>query len=277
MDAETWYQVMERFQVTNFSAAPTLYRMIMAAGDTLASHYRIRPRRFTSCGEYLNPQVIEWFKEHFGVGISDQYGLTEVGMVIGNYPFVPEKPGSMGRPLPGYDVGLMDEDGREVPQGKTGIIMVKKHDYFLAKGYWREPDRWRDCFVPGEWYNTRDLAALDEDGYFFYKGRNDDVISSAGYRIGPAEVESAVMKHPAVAEAAAVGKPDELRNEIVKAFVVLREGYEPSAELAKEIQELVRTSYSAHLYPREIEFLEVLPKTESGKIMRRELRKIVER
>jgi acetyl-CoA synthetase len=273
LDAETWYQIMERFQVTNFSAAPTLYRMVMAAGDELRSRYRLRPRRFTSGGEYLNPQVSDWFKKRFGVGISDQYGLTEVGMLLGNYPFMPEKVGSMGRPLPGYEVKIMDDDGREVPQGQTGIIMVKKHDYFLAKGYWGEPERWQECFVQGEWYNTKDLAAMDEDGYFFYKGRNDDVISSAGYRIGPAEVESAVMKHPAVAEAAAVGKPDQLRVEIVKAFVVLRNGYQASPELAKEIQDLVRTSYAAHLYPREVEFLSALPKTESGKIMRRELRK----
>lgn len=272
MDAETWYQTMERFQVTNFAAAPTLYRMVMAAGDDLKSRYRIRPRRFTSAGEYLNPQVSDWFKQHFGVGISDEYGLTEVGMILGNYPFMPEKVGSMGRPLPGYEVKVMDEDGREVPQGQTGTIMVKKHDYFLATGYWGEPERWQECFVRGEWYNTKDQAAVDEDGYFFYKGRSDDVISSAGYRIGPAEVESALMKHPAVAEAAAIGKPDPLRVEIVKAFLVLKDGYKPSPELAKEIQNLVR-NYSAHLYPREIEFLDALPKTESGKIMRRELRK----
>lgn len=273
LDTQTWYEIMERYEVTNFAAAPTWYRMIMAAGDELPKRYKIKARRFTSAGEYLDPKVSQWFKEQFGVGISDQYGLTEVGMVLGNYPFLPEKSGSMGRPLPGFDVRLMDEDGHEVPQGATGIIMVKKHDFFLGKGYWKEPEKWQGCFVGDGWFNTGDLAVMDNDGYFFYRGRNDDVISSGGYRIGPAEVESAVMKHPAVAEVAAVGKPDPLRVEIVKAFVVLREGYMPSEELVKEIQDLVRNSYSAHVYPREIEFVSELPKTESGKIMRRELRK----
>ncbi len=272
LDAQRWYKIMESYGVTSFSAAPTLYRQIMAAGDDLPRLYRLKVRRFTSGGEYLDPKVNEWFRERIGVGISDQYGLTEVGMVLGNYPFQPEKVGSMGRPLPGFDVRLLDEDGREAPQGETGIISVKKNDFFLGKGYWKEPEKWQRCFV-GDWYSTSDLAVKDSDGYFFYRGRNDDVISSAGYRIGPAEVEAAVMKHPSVAEVAAVGKADPLRVEIVKAFVVLKDGYKPSEDLAKEIQALVKTQYSAHLYPREIEFLPELPKTESGKIMRRELRK----
>lgn len=273
LEAQTWYEIMERHEVTIFAAAPTMYRMIMAAGETLPKDYKIKARRFTATGEYLDPKVNQWFKEHFGVGISDGYGLTEVGMVLCNYPFMPEKLGAMGRPLPGFEVRLMNEDGREVPQGETGTVMVKRHDFFLGRGYWKEPEKWQGCFVGGDWYNTADLAAMDSDGYLFYKGRDDDVISSAGYRIGPAEVESAVMKHPAVAEVAAVGKPDPLRVEIVKAFVVLKGGYKPSEDLTKEIQDLVRNSYAAHLYPREIEYVSELPKTESGKIMRRELRK----
>lgn len=273
MDAKTWYHVMDRYEVTNFAAAPTWYRMIMAAGDELPKRSRIAARRFTSAGEYLDPKVTQWFAEKFGVSISDQYGLTEVGMILGNYPFLPEKPGSMGHPLPGFDVRVVDDSGCEVPQGETGIVAVRKNPYFLGKGYWNEPEKWQSCFVGGEWFSTSDLAAIDSDGYFFYKGRNDDVISSAGYRIGPAEVEAAIMKHPAVAEVAAVGKPDPLRVEIVKAFIVLKAGYSASEELAKEIQDMVRNAYAAHLYPREIEFAQSLPKTESGKIMRRELRK----
>jgi len=273
LEAKTWYEIMERFEVTNFSAAPTLYRMIMAAGETIPQDYRIKARRFTSGGEYLDPKVNGWFKEQFGVGISDQYGLTEVAMFIDNLPFMAEKPGSMGRPLPGFEVRLMDEDGREVPQGETAAITVKRHDFFIGKGYWKELEKWEGRFIGGDWFNTGDLAAMDGDGYFFYKGRDDDVISSGGYRIGPAEVEAAVMKHPAVAEVAAVGKPDPLRVEIVKTFVVLKSGYKPSEDLAREIQDLVRNSYGAHLYPREVEFASELPKTESGKIMRRELRK----
>ena len=275
IDAESWYRIMDTYEVSNFAAAPTLYRMIMAAGDGLADSYkgRVKAWRYTSAGEYLDPKVSLWFQEKFGACISDQYGLTEVGMVLGNYPFMPEKPGSMGRPMPGYNVRVLDEDSNEVPQGETGIIMVEKNDFFIGSCYLNELAKWQECFVKDHWYNTADMAAIDEEGYFFYRGRNDDVISSSGYRIGPAEVEAAVMKHPSVAEVAAIGKPDPLRTEIVMAFVVLKFGYEPSAELAEEIQKQVKGSYAAHIYPREIEFVSELPKTESGKIMRRELRK----
>ncbi len=275
MDAENWYKIMDKYEVTNFAAAPTLYRMIMAAGDELAEQYKdkVKAWRYTSGGEYLDPKVSLWFEDKFGAAISDQYGLTEVGMVLGNYPFMPAKAGSMGRPIPGFNAKVTDEEGNEVPQGETGIIMVEHHDYFIASGYLNQEEKWKSCFVNGNWYNTADMAMVDEDGYFFYRGRNDDVISSSGYRIGPAEVEAAVMKHPSVAEVAAVGKPDPLRTEIVYAFVVLKAGYEPSPELAEEIQKQVKGSYAAHIYPREIEFVSELPKTESGKIMRRELRK----
>ena len=275
MDAESWYKIMDKYEVTNFAAAPTLYRMIMAAGDDLAYSYKgkVKAWRYTSAGEYLDPKVSRWFQEKFGASISDQYGLTEIGIVLGNYPFMLDKPGSMGRPVPGYNVKIMDEEANEVPQGDTGIIMVEKNDFFLGSGYLNEPQKWQNCFVNDKWYNTGDMATVDEDGYFFYRGRNDDVISSSGYRIGPAEVEAAVMKHPSVAEVAAVGKPDELRTEIVYAFVVLKSGFEPSPGLAEEIQKQVKGSYAAHIYPREVEFVTDLPKTESGKIMRRELRK----
>jgi len=275
MDAEHWYNIMSKYEITNFAAAPTLYRMIMAAGDDLAESYRgkVKAWRYTSAGEYLDPKVSQWFKEKLGAAISDQYGLTEVGIVLGNYPFMLEKPGSMGRPVPGFDVRVMDEKGNPVAQGETGVVMVKKNDFFLGCGYLNDSAKWQQCFVNGEWYNTGDMALMDKDDYFFYMGRNDDVISSSGYRIGPAEVEGAVMKHSAVAEVAAVGKPDPLRTENVVAFVVLKSGYEPSAELAEEIQKQVKSSYAAHIYPREIEFVSELPKTESGKIMRRELRK----
>lgn len=275
MDAENWYKVMDKYEVTSFAAAPTLYRMVMAAGDDLADSYKgkVKAWRYTSAGEYLDPKVSLWFKEKFGAGISDQYGLTEIGIVLGNYPFMSEKPGSMGRPMPGYDVQVLDEEGNAAAQGETGIVMVEKNNFFLASGYLNEPKKWQGCFVKDKWYNTGDMAVVDNDGYFFYMGRNDDVISSSGYRIGPAEVEGAVMKHPSVAEVAAVGKPDPLRTEIVMAFVVLKSGYEPSTELAEEIQKQVKSSYAAHIYPREVEFVSELPKTESGKIMRRELRK----
>lgn len=272
LDAQQWYEVMDKYEVTNFAAAATMYRMIMAAGDGLSKRYKVKARRYTSAGDYLNPEVSIWFKEHLNAGISDQYGLTEVGIVVGNYPFMPEKPGSMGRPLPGFDVKVVDEEGKELPRGETGIVAVKYNNYFLGSGYWKETEKWKSCFIKDDLYNTGDMAVVDKDGYFFYRGRNDDVIKSSGYRIGPAEVEAAVAKHPAVAEAAVVGKPDPEKVEIVKAYVVLKPEYEPSDALAKEIQSMVKNRYAAHLYPREIEFMTQLPKTESGKIMRRVLR-----
>ncbi len=272
-EPKAWYQVMERYEVTNFTAAPSAYRAIAAAGERLAKEHKLKVRRFTSGGEHLNPEVYLWFQQHFGLTIADQYGTTEAGMLLGNYPFVREKVGSMGRPYPGFEVTIVDEEGNELPAGETGIVVAKKHRFFLGTGYWGQQEKWEQSFIKSVWYNTGDLAAKDEDGYFFFKGRYDDVIMSAGYRIGPAEVESAVMEHPSVAEVAVVGKPDPQKLEIVKAFVVLKPGFTPSESLAEEIQNMVRDRFSKHAYPREIEFLPELPKTESGKVMRRELRK----
>ncbi len=271
-DAKAWYEIMERYEVTNFTAAPTAYRTIIAAGDDLPKQYKLKVRRFSSGGEYLNPEASLWCQKHFGASISDQYGVTETGMNLGNFPFMKEKLGSMGKPCPGFELTIMDEEGTELPTGQTGLIAVRRHKYLLGQGYWNEPEKWEARFLKGEWFNTGDLAAKDEDGYYFFKGREDDVISSAGFRIGPAEVEGTLLEHPGVAEAAVVGKSDPQRGELIKAFIVLKAGFEPSSDLAKELQNLVRDRYSKHAYPREIEFLRELPKTESGKIMRRELR-----
>ncbi len=272
-DVKAWYKTMERYEVNNFSAAPTLYRMIMAAGEDLPRQHKIKVRRLTSGGEYLNPECSAWFEKHFGVPIGDQYGLTEVAVVTVNYPFMESKPGSMGLPLLGLDVAIMDEEGNELPVDETGVVVIRKSKYFLANGYWNKPEKWQESFINGEWFNTGDLAARDEEGYLFYKGRADDIISTSGYRVGPGEVESALIRHPSVAEAAVIGKPDPKRVELIKAFVVLKPSFKPSDELAKELREFVRDRYSKHAYPREIEFLPALPKTESSKIMRRELRK----
>jgi acetyl-CoA synthetase len=273
-DAKTWYEIMQRYEVNNFTAAPTAFRTVIAAGDDLPQQYRLKVRRLSSAGEALNPEASLWFEKHFGVPMSDHYGATEVGMTLGNYPFMKQKPGSMGKPCPGFDVAILDEAGNKLAPGQTGVIAVKRNKYLLAQGYWNDKEKWDARFLKGEWFNTGDLAATDEDGYFFYKGREDDIISSSGYRIGPAEVEGTLLEHPGVAEAAVVGKPDEQRGELVKAFVVLKAGFESSGDLSKELQNLVRNRYSKHAYPREIDFLPELPKTESGKVMRRELRKI---
>jgi acetyl-CoA synthetase len=272
-DAKAWYDIMERYEVTNFTAGPTLFRMVRAAGENLPKQYKLKIRRLCSAGEYLDPETSLWFKQQFGVPVADQYGITEVAMVVCNYPFMELKPGSMGRPFIGLDVELIDEEANKVSTGETGIIAVKRSKYFLANGYWQKPEKWEECFIKGTWFNTGDLAAEDKDGYYFFRGRADDIISTAGYRVGPGEMEAVLMEHPAVAEVGVVGKPDPQRGEIIKAFVVLKPGFEASDQLAKELISFTRNRYSRAAYPREVEFLSALPKTESGKILHRELRK----
>jgi acetyl-CoA synthetase len=275
LEAERWYEIMERWKVTNFSAAPTTYRTILAAGEDLPNNYKLKIKRFTSGGEFLNAEAMLWFERNLGVPIADQYGITEVGMLLGNYPGMKLKPGSMGKPFPGFEITVMDEEGNEAAPNQTNLIVARENPYFLSNTYWKQPERWKECFLKEEWFNTGDLAAKDEEGYFYFKGRSDDLMSLSGYRVGPAEVEGSLMEHPAVSEAAVVGKPDSIRGEIIKAFVVLKLGVKPSDSLAKEIQESVKQRLSKHSFPREIEFLSELPKTASGKIMRRELRKRV--
>jgi acetyl-CoA synthetase len=267
-----WYEVMESYEVTVFTAAPTFYRMIMTAREELRKGRRLNVRRFVSVGEPLNPDCSSWFDSCFGVPVVDCYGLTEAGMVCVNYPFMSLKPGSMGRPIFGSDVAVMDENGHQLPSGETGLICVKKNDYFHANNYLGKTEQWEARFIDGQWFNTGDLATVDKDGYFFFKGRADDLISASGYRIGPSEVEGALMAHPAVAEAAVVGTHDPQHQETIKAFVVLKPDFSPSDATAKELQEFVRARYSKVAYPRQIQFTTSLPKTESGKIKRHELR-----
>jgi acetyl-CoA synthetase len=204
--------------------------------------------------------------------VLDYYGLTESYPLVANYPFLEVREGSMGKPMPGWDVQLLDEDDLPVPRGERGQICLRaRSNPHYPLGYWRNEAATADTFGR-EWFHTHDAAVEDEDGYVWYVGRDDDVIISAGYRIGPFEVESACLEHDAVQEAAAVASPDELRGNVVKAFVVLAQGYEPSDELAREIQQFVRDRLSAYAYPRRIEFVAELPKTLTGKIRRIELR-----
>lgn len=271
-EPEGWYRTVKKLGVTNFTAAPTAFRAIMAAGEALARAYRPEFRYLASAGEPLNPEVVHWFEKWFGVPVRDMYGITEVAMLICNSPYFPVRPGSCGKPVPGFEVSLRDEEGRECDTGQVGLICARHNPFFLSDGYFGKEEKWREAFLGGEWFNTGDLAYRDADGYYYFVGRNDDIISSAGYRIGPFEVESCLMGHPAVAECAVIGKPDALRGEIVKAFVVLRPGYAPSENLAAEITDFVRARLSKHNYPREVEFLAELPKTTTGKIQRRSLR-----
>jgi acyl-coenzyme A synthetase/AMP-(fatty) acid ligase len=233
-----------------------------------------RLRHVVSAGEPLNPEVIRAWRDATGHTIYDGYGQTETVSLVANYRCVPIREGSMGRPAPGFEVAIVDDEGDPLGAGETGHIAVHvkpERPVGLFKEYWRDPDATANGYL-GDWYDTGDLAEVDEDGYFWFVGRADDVITSAAYRIGPFEVESAIVEHRAVAEAAVVGKPDELRGEIVKAFIALKPGFERSAELAKDIQEHVKRVTAPYKYPREIEFVAELPKTVSGKIRRVELR-----
>ncbi|KYD26795.1 AMP-binding protein [Geobacillus sp. FSL W8-0032] len=267
---ETCYSLMEKYRVTNFASAPTAYRAMAAAGANVIRRYQLNVRAMSSAGEPLNPEVIRFFQEHVGVTIHDHYGLSETLMLIGNLnaAAMDIRLGSMGWPLPGFDIALLDENGRPVADGEVGQIAFNTNSIpNVFKGYWKDPEKTAERLVR-HWFLTGDLATKDEDGYFWFQGRADDIISSAGYRIGPFEIESCLLEHPAVVEAAAVGKPDPIKGEIVKAFVVLKEGFAPSDELAEELSLFVKTRLSKHEYPREVEFVAELPKTPSGKIQR---------
>lgn len=263
------YHILTKYHITNLAAAPTAYRLLLASGSEQARQIRGQLRVANSAGEPLNPEVIRWFEEHVGCSIYDQYGQTELGMVVCNYHTmqVTRHPGSMGRPLPGFRVVLLDEHFHEVSPGHTGQLAIdrERSPLYWFPGYWQQETT--SCYH-GPYYLTGDTAELSEDGTFTFVGRADDVITSAGYRIGPFEVESCLIEHPAVAESAVIGKPDPERTELVKAYVVLRLGNAPTPELTSELEQFVKQRLSAHAYPREIEFVDALPKTPSGKIQR---------
>lgn len=267
---EKYYQLMEEYKITNFAAAPTAYRVMMAAGSNLIKQYTLHVKKFSSAGEPLNAEVVRFFQQNFNRAIYDHYGATESGMILNNYNVtdMEVKPGSMGLPSPGFKVGLIDENGNQVADGEVGQIAVDSTGYpFFFLGYWQDPEKTDQKFL-GKWFMNGDLAIKDKDGYLWFEGRADDIISSAGYRIGPFEVESCLLEHSAVKEVAVVGKPDDTKGEIVKAFVVLHSNYIPSKELAEELSLFVKNKLSKHQYPREVEFLDDIPKTPSGKIQR---------
>ncbi len=277
-DAETAYRFMAKYRVTNLTAAPTVYRALRAAGSPSVE---LRLRACSSAGEPLNPDVIAWGERALGVSIHDQYGQTELGMVAVN----PQradltrviKPGSMGPAMPGFRVMVVDAEGRELAPGATGelAIDVPRSLLYWFRGYWHAPEWSARRFIDdGKLYLTGDAASMDAEGYVFFSSRADDVINSAGHRIGPFEIESSLIAHPAVAEAGVIGIPDELRGEVVKAFVVLKPGHARSAALAAELGEWVKSRLSAHAYPRAVEFVDQLPKTPSGKVQRYLLRQL---
>ncbi|MFZ3591386.1 acetate--CoA ligase [Bacillus sp. DJP31] len=271
--AEEWFQVIEDTGVTVWYSAPTAFRLLMEKTQTVKEYNLSTLRHILSVGEPLNPEAITWGKEVLDLRIHDTWWMTETGaQLIVNLPSEPIKPGSMGRPIPGVEVSIIDLDGKEVRRGELGLLAIKKGWPSLMKEIWKNKEKFLSYFA-NDWYVSGDLATMDEEGYVFFQGRNDDMINSSGERIGPFEVESKLIEHPAVVEAAVIGKPDPVRGEIVKAFIVLTEGYTANVELLKEIQSFVRYKLSAHAAPREIEVIAELPKTQiSGKILRRVLK-----
>ena len=277
-DAERWYRIIQEQKVTVWYTAPTAVRMMMKAGTDIIRKYDLSSLRFiSSMGEPLNPEAVVWGREVFGLPIHDNWWQTETGgIMIANYRAVEIRPGSMGRPLPGIEAAIVHprKDGTvEVvtEAGVQGELALRPGWPSMFRGYLHDDERYRKCFAGG-WYLTGDIARKDADGYYWFVGRADDVIKSAGHLIGPFEVESVLMEHPAVAEAGVIGKPDPVIGEVVKAFVSLKKGFEPGEGLRKELLGHARSRLGPAVAPREIDFRDSVPKTRSGKIMRRLLK-----
>jgi acyl-coenzyme A synthetase/AMP-(fatty) acid ligase len=271
-DPKKTLELMQKYPITTVCGAPTLYRMLVLQDLSVYSFPNLR--HCVGAGEPLNPEIIEVWKQATGTVIRDGYGQTETVLLCGSFPCIEPRFGSMGKPAPGLDLQIIDDDGQILPPDTEGHIALRiepERPLGLFKGYWKDPERTAATVKDG-WYLTGDRAYRDKDGYFWFVGRADDVILTSGYRIGPFEVESALIEHPAVAESAVVSTPDETRGEVVKAFVVLAPGFSPSEELVKELQNHVKETTAPYKYPRKIEFAEILPKTVSGKIRRVELR-----
>lgn len=272
-DPDKWYSLIDKYNVTIWYTAPTAIRMLMKAGEDVVKKYSLKSlRHMASVGEPLNPEAIRWAYKVYKKAFHDNWWQTETGAIcIANYPTMDIKVGSMGKPFPGIVAGIVDDKGNELPNRQEGNLALRPPWPSMMIEIWENPEKYQSYFV-NNWYISGDRAWRDDDGYFWFMGRSDDVIKTAGERVGPFEVESALIEHPAVAEAGVIGKPDVERGEIIKAFCVLRPGFEESEELKKEIADHVKKNLAGHAYPREIEFTMGLPKTRSGKIMRRVLK-----
>ena len=271
-DPEQAFHFIAKYGIRNAFMPPTALKMMRQVKDP-KGRYDYRMRTIGCGGETLGEELLDWGRQVMDLEINEFYGQTEVNLVVGNCcEIMPIRRGSMGKPIPGHRVEVVDAEGNIVPPGTVGEIAILRPDPVMFLNYWQNPQATLDKFVL-DWSLTGDLGKKDEDGYIWYVARKDDVITSSGYRIGPAEIEDCLLKHPAVTMSAVIGKPDEVRTEVVKAFVVLKAGVNGSEELAREIQEFVKTRLAAHEYPREIEFVAELPMTSTGKIIRGELRR----
>ncbi len=271
-DAERVCRLMEDYRVSNAFIPPTALKMLRALPD-LGQRYDLRLRAIMSAGEQVGEELLHWGREALGLTINEMWGQTEFNYIVGNCSAImAPKPGSMGKPYPGHRVDVIDDAGEVLADGEEGELAAWCDDPVMFLGYWNNHEATR-AKITGNWFRTGDVGYRDEEGFLWFVGRKDDVITSAGYRIGPGEIEDSLLRHPAVLQAAVIGKPDELRGEIVKAFVVLTDGFAPSAELASEIQQSVRERLSAHEYPREVEFIDTLPMTTTGKVRRIDLRR----
>ncbi len=271
---DSWYGAIEEFGVTVWYSAPTAFRMLMGAGAAaMEGHDLSSLRHILSVGEPLNPEVVRWGMETFHMRIHDTWWMTETGaQMICNFGSMPLKPGSMGKPVPGIEAAIVDDQGKVLPPNRMGNLALRKGWPAMMRAIWNNPEKYDSYFLNDEWYVSGDSAYMDEDGYFFFQGRVDDVIMTSGERVGPFEIESKLLEHPAIVEAGVIGKPDPVRGEIIKAFIALQDGYEPSDELKEDIRQFVKKELAGHAAPREIEFKDKLPKTRSGKIMRRVLK-----
>ena len=274
-DPEETFQLMADFKVRNVFMPPTALKL-MRQVENPRERFGYDLRSIGSGGESLGAELLDWGRETFGININEFYGQTECNLVVGCCEEAMEiRPGSMGKPIPGHHVAIIDADGNELPTGEQGLIAVRRPDPVMFLRYWQNEEATAEKFI-GDWLLTGDTGRKDEDGYIWYLGRDDDVITTAGYRVGPGEIEDCLLKHPAVQMSAVIGVPDPIRTQSVKAYVILNEGYEETENLTKDIQNFVKSQLAAHEYPRQVAFVSELPMTTTGKVMRRKLRDLPE-
>jgi len=272
-DPKRWFELLEKYEVTILTSVPTAYRMFLTVKDAEKKYDLSKLRHCISAGEPLNPEIIKKWKNRFGLDVYDGIGMTEIMVYLSNFKGMKIKLGSCGKPQPGHICTIVDHDGKPVPKGEPGVVAIKKTDPGLFKEYWNKPKKTSESFKNG-WFLSGDVLYQDEEDYYWFSGRDDDLIMASGYRISPFEVESAVISHPEVLECAVVASPDKMRGVIVKAFVILHDMKKASDKLIEDIQEHTKMVAAPYKYPREIEFVEELPKTQSGKIKRKELREL---